>query len=250
MSDLLASKLYDSIAAANEPRIINNWHASSIAECPRAQYYARLKIPALTLPTAAKMLRWQAGHIIEEVVRPHLLGIYPDLISNQRLTSEELDLTGEYDNYSPSKKLLIEVKSVGPRAVRYRKKDEDRYHLRDDGPYLAHLYQNHAYVLLLRENNLPVERIKFLYVTLEGLLVSYDVSVDEVILKNVKTRLEVLKKAQAGTLPPCLCKEDHPLYKSSSQFCNYKGEDECCSTKLLKEANRVAANQSVGVEES
>lgn len=235
MSDVLASKLYQSISETNKVREVNQWHASSIAACPRAQYYARLKIKPLSVPTAAKMLRWKAGHLIEEVIRPHLKAVYPDLISNQRFTSEVLDLTGEFDNYSPAQKMLIEVKSIGPRAVRYKKVGEDRYNLRDDGPYLAHQYQNHAYVLLLRENRLEVEQITYLYITLEGLLVTYETKVDEVILSNIKTRLKILREAQEGILPPCLCKEKHPLWASCTQFCDYrnKEEGECCSESLI-----------------
>lgn len=234
MSDILASKIYKSIREANQPRVFEHWHASSIAECPRAHYYKRLGIKPLALPTAAKMLRWQAGHLIEEVVRPHLKNLYPDLVSNERLTSEAMDLTGEYDNYSQKNSLIVEVKSVGPRAVRYKKKDEDRYHLRDDGPYLAHQYQNHAYVLLLGEKNLPVENITYLYVTLEGLLVTYETQVDDSILSNVKKRLSILKMSQEGVLPDCLCKPEHPLWGSCMQFCDYREENECCSEELTK----------------
>jgi len=233
MIDNLANALYKSIYDADEPRVFEHWHASSIAECPRAQYYKRLGLKPLNKPTAAKMLRWQAGHLIEEVVRPHLKGLYPDLVSNERITDEVMDLTGEFDNYSKENKELIEVKSVGPRAVRYKKKDEDRYNLRDDAPYLAHLYQNHAYVLLLRATGLPVEKITFLYVTLEGLLVTYQTRVDEKILSNVTKRLGVLKMAQASVLPSCLCRSDHPLWASSMQFCDFRSDNECCSEKLL-----------------
>jgi hypothetical protein len=91
MSDPLAVAIYQSIHAANEPRVFKHSHASSIAECPRAHYFKRQAVPPVNIPTAAKMLRWQAGHIIEEVLRPHLKKLYPDLKSNQRLTSEELD---------------------------------------------------------------------------------------------------------------------------------------------------------------
>lgn len=238
MIDRLAVQLYKSIANDDEPRIFDHWHASSMAECPRAHYYKRLGIKPLVKPTAAKMLRWKAGHLIEEVIRPHLLKIYPDLVSNERLTSEAMDLTGEYDNYSEENKLLIEVKSVGPRAVRYRKKEEERYNLRDDQPYLAHLYQNHAYVLLLREAGMMVQKITFLYVTLEGLLVTYETQVDENILSYVKRRLDVLQKALEGILPDCLCDPDHPLWGSCTQFCDYRTETGCCSENLLKGVKR------------
>jgi hypothetical protein len=235
MSDILAGRLYDSIATDYEPRKMEHWHASSIAECPRSHYYKRLGVPAQTKPTAAKMLRWDAGHIIEEVIRPHLLNIYPDLVSNVRLTSEDMDLTGEYDNYSESNKLLIEVKSVGPRAPRYRKVTETRHHLREDAPYLSHEYQNHAYVMLLREAGLPIEHITYVYITLEGLIITYDTDVQQNLLDNVQKRLGVLQKSQDGYLPACICKPDHPLWGSTMQFCDYKGEGGCCSTDLLTE---------------
>lgn len=240
MSDQLATRLYEEIAAANEPRAYENWHASSIAQCPRAQLFARLAVPPVNVPTAAKMLRWQAGHTFEATIRPYLEKLYPDLKSNVRLTSEKMDLTGEYDNYSEKEKLLIEVKTVGPRAPRYRKKEDTRFHLREDRPYLSHEYQNHGYVLLLREAGLEVERITYVYITLEGLLITYETVVDESeggILAGVKNRLEVLQKAQGGNphavLPECVCKPDNPLWGSCLQFCDYKMDTGCCSVSLL-----------------
>lgn len=146
----LASKLYDSISASDEPRVIESWHASSIAQCPKAQYMQRLGIGAYARPTGAKVLRWKAGHIIEQVIRPHLQGIYPLLISNIRVSNKKYDLTGEFDNYYPTSKSLIEIKSVGPRAVRYKRVGEDSYNLRDDKPYLGHELQQHVYELLMK----------------------------------------------------------------------------------------------------
>ena len=236
MSDLLASKLYDSIKESDEPREFLQWHASAIAQCPRSQYYQRLGIPPLNKPGAGMMLRWRAGHIFEGEIRPHLEKIYPDLVSNVRLTSKNMDLTGEYDNYSKQNKLLIEVKTVGPRAPRYRKVGETRHHLREDGPYLSHEYQNHAYVLLLREVILPVEHITYVYITLEGLIITYETDVNPFILNNVVERLRVLKDAMLGALPDCICKPDHPLWGSTMQFCDYRIEGgECCSVKLLSD---------------
>lgn len=234
MADELAIAIYKSIHEANEPRMFKNFHASSIAECPRSHYFKRMGVPPVSQPTAAKMLRWQAGHIIEEVVRPHLQKLYPDLKSNVRLTSKKLDLTGEYDNYSEANKLLIEVKSVSGGAVKRRKVGDDRYHLRDEQPYLGHIYQNHAYVLLLREQGLPVENITFLYVTLDGLIVSYETKVNDSIQANVEKRLKMLNEAlKTNKLPACLCREDHPLWNSATRWCDFKGEDECCSPELL-----------------
>ncbi len=235
MTDNLAVALYQSIHDDDEVRIYDNWHASSIGECPRAHYYKRLGIKSINKPTAAKMLRWKAGHLIEEVIRPHLKKIYPDIISNQRLTNLELDLTGEYDNYSEKEKMIIEVKSVGPRAPKHRKVNDDRYHLRDESPYLAHEYQNHAYVLLLRAEGKPVEQIQYAYITLEGLIMTYLTPVQEKILTNVQKRLKVLKMALDGQLPDCWCVPEHPLWGSCMQFCDYKDKFGCCSENLIKE---------------
>lgn len=236
MSDLLASYIYNSVAEANEPRVFERWHASSIAECPRAHYYKRLGVPPITQPTAAKMIRWQAGHILEEVVRPHLQKHYPDLKSNIRLNSDVWDLTGEYDNYSEASKLLIEVKSVNGRAIKRRYADEDRYHLRDEQPYLNHIYQNHAYALLLQEHKLPIERITFLYVTLDGLLCSYTMEIKLGVIDAVKKRLGILRTAlKSDELPDCLCLDTaHPLYNCQMRWCDYKDEGGCCDERLSR----------------
>ena len=89
MSDQLATALYNSIREANETRTFKMWHASSIAECPRAHYFKRLGVVAPTAndPGAGKMLRWQPPHDEEvsltpprtRISRPH---------SNTRLESE------------------------------------------------------------------------------------------------------------------------------------------------------------------
>lgn len=225
MFDQLAIDLYKSISEANEPRVFEHWHASSIAECPRSHFYKRLGIKPTNIPTAAKMLRWQAGHLIEEVIRPHLLGLYPDLISNRRFTSKKLDLTGEFDNYSEIEKTIIEVKSVHNNAP---------YYLEKSGAYLNHQYQNHSYVLLLEENNLPAENIIYIYITLDGRILTFRYPVNLEILANVQKRLGVLKKALEGELPACLCKETHPLWKSTMQYCDYRDGDVCCSESLYK----------------
>lgn len=236
MSDELAIKLYQTISADSEPRVFDQWHASNIAECPRAQYFKRLGIEPINKPTGAKILRWQAGHLIEEVIRPHLKTIYKDLTSNIRLSSDKWDLTGEFDNYNPDGKTLIEIKSVGPRAIRYRKKDEQRHNLRDDQPYPSHVLQNHAYALLMDEHDFVVENIQFIYITLEGLIVTYKVPISKTNLNHVKDRLKLLSEAWKAQKPPeCICQEDNPLYKSLLQFCDYKQEDNCCSLKLIKE---------------
>lgn len=223
----LTIKLYDSIRDANEPRVYKHWHASSIGECPRGHFYKRKGVPALREAGAGKMVRWQAGHILEEVIRPHLLKLYPDLKSNIRYTSEALDLTGEFDNYSIKEKALIEVKSVHVNAPNYIEKDGK--------PYLNHEYQNHAYVLLLEEKDLPVENIIYVYISLDGRILAVPTKVQSEILTNVKKRLDMLTKALETNIPPeCFCQPDHPLWKSTTQYCDYKGDKECCSLDLYK----------------
>jgi hypothetical protein len=179
------------------------------------------------------MLRWQAGHIIEEVIRPHLLKMYPDLKSNQRLTSKKMDLTGEYDNYSKKEKTIFEIKSVHVFAPK---------HIEHEGkPYLGHEYQNHSYKLLMEEVGLKVEKIVYIYIALDGRILVLNTKVREDILEGLKKRLELLKEALAGKMPPCFCKESHPLWKSTMQYCDYQQEGRrCCSEELLtkKEENQ------------
>lgn len=220
-------KLYQSISEDNEDRVFEHWHASSMAECPRAHYFKRMAVPSLQTPTAAKMLRWQAGHIIEEVIRPHLKKLYPDLKSNVRITSEKLDLTGEYDNYSKKEKTIFEIKSVhvfAPKNIE-----------REGRPYLNHQYQNHAYKLLMEEQKLEVERIVYIYIALDGRIIVLNTEIQQDILDKINKRLDVLKTAlETKELPECFCREDHPLWKSTMQYCDYRGGDKCCSEELLK----------------
>ncbi len=231
--DNLASKLYQSIAEDNEVREFKKWHASSIAECPRAHYFKRLGIPALQTVGAGKMLRWQAGHIIEEVIRPHLLKAYPDLVSNVRLENDTL--TGEYDNYSEKESTIIEVKSVHDFAFGYRKKGEQRFHLRDYKPYLNHQLQNHCYVKLLKESGKPVSSITYVYITLDGRIATYNTAVDPSLLNEVSSRLKTLNTAwETQTPPECLCDDKHPLWKSTMQYCPYRDGNECCQLNLIK----------------
>jgi hypothetical protein len=246
----LSKKLYLSISEANEVRILKNWHCSSMAECPRSHYFKRMGVKTVNVPTAAKMLRWQAGHIIEEVIRPHLLKMYPDLKSNVRLRSKKLDLTGEYDNYSEEVRTIFEIKSVhvfAPKNIE-----------REGKPYLNHEYQNHTYKILLSaddtevlvdkekdlwvplEKPLQVESITYIYIALDGRIIVLDTKVQESIVANIQKRLEILKAAMEGTIPPCLCKETHPLWKSTTQYCDYqeKGK-ECCRVELLNKKEAV-----------
>ena len=180
------------------------------------------------------MLRWQAGHIIEEVIRKPLESVYSDLVSNQRLESEVLDLTGEYDNYSEAEETIIEVKSVHDFAFKYKAKADTRFHLKDSKPYLNHELQNHCYVKLLREKGKPVSFITYVYITLDGRIATYKTSVNPDLEANVAKRLEVLNTAWKAQEPPeCICRETHPLWKSTMQYCPYSGDKECCSLNLL-----------------
>lgn len=235
MRDELAQKLYESIQAENEVRPTLMWHASEISNCPRNQYFKRLGIKSQNYVGAGKMLRWQAGHIIEGVIRPHLEHVYSDLVSNERLESTELDLTGEYDNYSEKEQTILEVKSVHDFAFAYKKKADTRFHLKDFKPYLNHELQNHCYVKLLREKGKPVSFITYVYITLDGRIATYKTPVQQTLLDNVTKRLEVLNTAWANQEPPeCICNEDHPLWKSTMQYCDFRGKDDCCSLELLK----------------
>lgn len=254
----LTVKLYQAVNAEERDKRDEHWHASTIAQCPRANYFARKGVPSVAEASGAMKLRWATGHALEGVVRPYLKSIYPNLVSNVRFTNEELDLTGEVDNYDPDSKTIIEVKSVHPNAVRYKKVGEDRYHLKDDKQYLHHEYQQHAYVLLMQHldtecvegysesmggaedinSALPieVERIIYLYVNLSGLVVVYDSPVKQEILANVKKRVDILNQAwRSGEVPPCLCEESHPLYRGQMQYCPYKTDNDCCNLRQVKE---------------
>lgn len=235
--DDLASKLYDGVKEDNEVRVFTQWHASSIAECPRSHYFKRLGIKPITTPGAGKMLRWQAGHLIEEVIRPYLKAIYPDLESNVRLSSPLLDMTGEYDNYSEKEKTIFEVKSVHDFAFAYRGKGSNRFHVKDEQPYYNHELQNHCYVKLLREQGKPVDFIVYIYVTLDGRIATYKTAVNEGLLFEVQNRLDILNKAwETKTPPDCLChNENSPLYKTTYQYCDYKDGLNCCSLNLIPE---------------
>lgn len=234
MKDELAQALYTSIQDKNVIRSFDMWHASSIAECPRSHYYKRLGVKGLNSVGAGKMLRWQAGHIMEEVIRPHLQTAYTDMISNERIESKTLDLTGEYDNYSEQAEEIIEVKSVHDFAFGYRKKGSLRFDLRDSKPYLNHELQNHCYVKLLREQGKTVSSISYVYITLDGRIATYKTAVNPEILDEVSRRLTTLNTAWASQTPPeCICNDKHPLYKSTMQYCDYKGSDECCSLQLI-----------------
>lgn len=258
----LTSSLYQSLSEDGGPRKIEAWHASQLAQCPRSQYLSRLGVPSTGRATGAKILRWEAGHIIEGVIRPHLKKLYPNLLSNIRLVNKDLDLSGEFDNYDPDSGTIIEIKSVSSHAVKYRKVTDDRYHLKDERPYLHHELQQAAYVLLMREEGthfvqqdeqlkLPdylkimkdakeVSQIIYIYITLDGLLVPYSTSVNDEMVQKVAGRLTTLRKCWKTQVPPgCMCDlEDHPLYKSVMQYCPYRSGDKCCSLDLLTDKDK------------
>jgi len=234
--DELASGLYNEIRKANEDRIFECWHASSIADCPKAHYMKRLGIKPTDVAGAGKMLRWKAGHLMEEAIRPFIEALYPDVKSNIRLYSEEMDMTGEYDNYSEKEKTIFEIKSVHDFAFAYKKKGDSRFHIKDSKPYLNHELQNHCYVKLLREIGKPVDFITYVYITLDGRIATYKTEVNESLLREVDDRLNILNTAwEAKTPPQCICHEGHPLWKSTMQYCSFKEGDKCCEIKEVQD---------------
>lgn len=246
----LSVKIYQTISDNNKPRDFKHWHASSIADCPRAHFFKRLAIPAITQPSAAKILRWQGGHAMETAIRQHLNTLYKNVISNKRLTSKELDLTGEYDNLADNH-TLVEIKTVHDYAfiekngvtklkekIGFTTDGRNRWGVKDE-PYLNHILQQHAYVLLLKEKGVEITNIDYVYISLSGRVVVYSTEVEDKYLNNVKNRLEVLNKAwETKTPPECICVSSHPLYDSVMQWCDYKTDKECCSLDLLKMDNR------------
>lgn len=246
MDNNLAIQLYQSIADNREPRVFKHWHASSIAECPRAHYFMRLGIPPTQVPSASKILRWEAGHHLESAIREHISNLFPEqeVLSNERITSKELDLTGEYDNYVPEAKTLVEVKSVHDYA--FKETDAGIFLKEKIGespngrnrwgakmtPYLHHELQNHAYAILLGEEN--VEQIVYVYISLSGRLSTYRTNVKEELLATVRKRLEILNKAwEAKEMPDCICGDhQHPLYDPVMQWCDYRTDDGCCDPLL------------------
>ena len=230
----LIVRLYQLIRDDHPDRPMERWHASAIAQCPRSIFYARSNIARTSPMTTGIEIRYQVGHEVEKFLRPYLEQMMPDLESNVRLSSDKLDLTGEYDNFDPKTNTLWEVKSVHPQAVRYRKVSEDSYNLRDDQAYLSHQWQNHAYVLLLAEQNITVKEIGYIYVSLSGLVVTYKYPVNQQILKDVTDRIERLNTYWSRQqLPPCFCADtEHQFYKSTMQYCDYKTATGCCEESL------------------
>lgn len=242
-------KLYQAIAAGNEDRVFEMWHASSIAMCPRAHYMKRLAVPELSKPSAAKILRWGAGHHLEAAIRPYIEAVYGGLASNERLTSDKLQLTGEFDNLVLADNTLVEIKSVSDYAFYEKdgrtglKKQEGNWPNGNkrwtisDTPYLGHELQNHAYTILLKElKDREVKSIDYVYISLSGRIVVYHTQVREKYLNNIKARLKALNEAWESKTPPvCICEPEHPLWDSTMQWCPYKQpDDDCCSLELIK----------------
>lgn len=273
MSDEIAIKLYQVIGEANETRVFNAWHASSIATCPRSHFYHRLGLEPLKRASGALVLRWQTGHKVEEVIRPYLQKIYPELQSNIRLTNKRLNFTGEFDNWDPVTDQLIEIKSVHPQAVKYKKVGDTRNHLRDEKQYLHHEWQQHAYVYLMsqpdttwgtgmtrygtvvdkkwdeKSEKVP-KKITYIYISLSGLIVPYTTEVNQEILSNVKDRVDYLNTCYtAKQLPRCTCNEDDVFWKMSGQYCDYQSEGECCSPRLLDKLKKVPEDTARLTEE-
>lgn len=252
LSGELSTKLYQSISEDNEERIFDMWHASSLAICPRAHYFKRANLPPTApAPTAAKMLRWKAGHLMEEAIRPHVAKVWAGdtkVESNQRLTNKRLQLTGEFDNHAVEGKTLIEIKTVHDYAFIEREntitlKKEKRG---EDGnlilskwgkpayepmlvPYLHHEIQNHGYVLLMAEEKVTIDAIDYVYITLSGRIVVYHTEVNKKLLERVVERLKLLNEAWKKQTPPdCLCNPNSPLWGGVYQWCDYRVEGGVC----------------------
>lgn len=246
-------RLYQAIADANEERVFENWHASSMAMCPRAHYYKRLAIPETAeKASGAKVIRWSAGHHLETSIRPYIEAVYGKLASNERMTSKKMNLTGEFDNLVLADNRLVEIKSVSDFAFIQRdgrttlkqatgqlnKWGKPEYEPKLT-PYLGHEIQNHSYVLLLKEEGKEVKYIDYVYISLSGRLVVYSTEVQQELIKNVEGRLKVLNAAWETKIPPvCICTPSHPLYDSVMVWCPYKQGDECCSLHLAKEQKK------------
>ena len=244
--------LYQSIKEANEDRVYEAWHASSIATCPRSHYFQRLGIKGLNEPTGAKILRWGAGHHLEKSIRPHIEKLYPGVGSNERMTSTKMDMTGEFDNYSEKLATLIEVKSVSDYAfweegadtglkeecgtyINPRTGKENKKYQIKRTPYLHHEVQQHSYKLLLEELGKPVKYIDYVYISLNGRIVVYKTEPDAKVEQGVKDRLSLLNEAWRTKTPPqCICTPNHKLWGAVLQWCDYRTEAGCCDLKLIK----------------
>jgi len=248
----ISIKLYQAITDSNERRVFEHWHASSLAECPRAQYFKRLGVEPLSTVTAAKVLRWKAGHLMEEAIRPIIAKVYGETSSNKRYISKKLDMTGEFDNLVLAGNKLVEIKTVHDMAFIEKDgivglkenlgkktfstgREVNTWGVKQT-PYLNHEIQNHGYVMLLEEEGIKVEGIDYVYISLGGRIVVYTTQVQPELLQNVTTRLNLLNEAwRTKTPPPCICMETtHPLYENTMKWCEFRDEanNTCCEIKL------------------
>lgn len=244
--------LYNSIREENEERVYENWHASSMSICPRAHYFKRLGVKQLNEPTGAKILRWSAGHYLEGGIRPHIEKLYKGVGSNERMTSEKLHLTGEFDNYASEEETLVEIKSVSDYAFWEQSgelalKEEDGTYIGRNGrelkkykmkltPYLHHEVQQHCYILLLEELGKKVKAIDYVYISLNGRIVVYKTTPNPKLIEAIKRRLTMLNEAWKKQEPPeCICSPDNALWGPVLQWCDYRTDKDCCSLDLIKE---------------
>lgn len=249
LNNSLSIKLYQVIQDGNKDRPMERIHASSIAQCPKAQYMKRKGVETLNKPTGAKILRWQAGHNIEEALEQYINKVYKDVSHNVRFTSEKLDLTGEYDFYDADTKRIIEIKSVHdmafidrqgtlslkesqglwPEGTRWAGKQ--KWGAKNE-PYLHHEMQEYCYYLLMKEQGIEVKGVDYVYISLSGRIVTYSTEIDEGsdVAAAVNARLRLLKEAWETQVPPqCIChQEDNPLYDGVLKWCDYRTEDSCC----------------------
>lgn len=247
----VARALYNSLKEENKERVYENWHASAMANCPRAHYFKRLGLSPINTPTGAKILRWSAGHYLEAGIRPHIEKVYRGVGSNERMTSEAMHLTGEFDNYAVDEETLIEVKSVSDWAFwegdgQLGLKEEDGTRIGRNGrevknyklkttPYLHHEIQQHSYVLLLNELGKQVKAIDYVYISLNGRIVVFKTEPNPKLIEAVKRRLKLLNEAWEKQEPPdCICKPDNALWGPVLQWCDYREQEKCCDLSLMK----------------
>jgi hypothetical protein len=249
----LKSKLYGSIRDNRTEHPYEYWHASSLSACPRAHYYKRLQVPPVNVPGAGKMLRWDGGHAVETAIRPHIQNIFPESKDNVRFVSEKYQLTGEYDNYDPESRALIEIKSVhdgafkvkttgGVKEVALKEQigtwpnGNIKWGLKQES-YVHYQMQQHALILLMAEQDIEVKDIYYVYISLGGQMVVYKEQPSDVMMAEVERRLRLLNEAwETSTAPDCIChEEDHPFYHTTMKWCEYLDDNECCSLDLINE---------------
>lgn len=245
INNSLSIRLYQAIQDANEERLMELYHASSMGMCPKAHWMRRKGIETLNKPTGAKILRWQAGHNIETAIEPYIKSVYKDVVHNERFTSEELQLTGEFDFYDRDTKRIIEIKSVHDMAF---KEDQGTLGLKEQignwpngnkkwalkkNPYLHHEMQEYCYYLLMKEKDIEVVGVDYVYISLSGRICTYVTEIDPAgeVASLTTGRLRLLKDAWDNQIAPrCIChEEDNPLYDGVLKWCDYRQGDTCCT---------------------